>query len=341
MTSFAGLPFHPLLVHVVVVLLPLAALAFPFVVFLRKIRRPFDVVVLAGLVIGTVFAFAAKISGEGLAEIVGNPVSHATWGNILPWFALLLTIVAAIWTWLERKQSDPNAKSAANTVLGVLGSLLALVVILLSLVVGHSGAEAVWAGTIKAGGGASSSNSTASPSASADASAQQIVFADVKKHDTQKDCWTAINGTVYNLTDWIAQHPGGAQSIIDLCGTDGSAAFDAQHGGQGKPERELKGFAIGALITDNATAAPSASSSTGAATLSMAEVKKHNSAKDCWSAVAGNVYNLTDWIAQHPGGSGAIEGMCGIDATDAFNAQHGGQGRPERELGNFLLGPPG
>lgn len=70
----------------------------------------------------------------------------------------------------------------------------------------------------------------------------------------------------------------------------------------------------------------------------MADVAKHNNQNDCWSAVNGSVYNLTEWIAQHPGGERAILGMCGIDASDAFNNQHGGQGRPERILASMKIG---
>ncbi len=73
-------------------------------------------------------------------------------------------------------------------------------------------------------------------------------MAQVAAHNTQSSCWTAINGSVYNVTSWISQHPGGAQAIISLCGTDGSAAFNDQHGGQRRPASELASFKIGALI---------------------------------------------------------------------------------------------
>lgn len=70
----------------------------------------------------------------------------------------------------------------------------------------------------------------------------------------------------------------------------------------------------------------------------MAEVSKHNSVSSCWSVVSGSVYDLTPWIFQHPGGPDAILFLCGIDGTSAFNDQHGGQRRPERELEGFLIG---
>lgn len=70
----------------------------------------------------------------------------------------------------------------------------------------------------------------------------------------------------------------------------------------------------------------------------IANVAAHNSASSCYSVVSGSVYDLTPWISQHPGGAQAILSMCGVDATDAFIAQHGGQRRPEAELVSFKIG---
>lgn len=78
-----------------------------------------------------------------------------------------------------------------------------------------------------------------------------------------------------------------------------------------------------------------------ASALSLELVAQHSAPESCWSVVIGNVYDLTDWIARHPGGSGNIIRMCGIDATADFDRQHGGQGRPESELTTYLLGALG
>ena len=72
-------------------------------------------------------------------------------------------------------------------------------------------------------------------------------IAEVRAHNNQSSCWTAINGSVYDVTAWISQHPGGSQAILSLCGIDGSAAFNGQHGGQARPESELATFKIGAF----------------------------------------------------------------------------------------------
>lgn len=71
---------------------------------------------------------------------------------------------------------------------------------------------------------------------------------------------------------------------------------------------------------------------------SLNDVAAHDSPEDCWSVVSNNVYDLTAWISQHPGGAGNIERTCGIDATDDFIGEHDGQRQPERELANFRIG---
>jgi cytochrome b involved in lipid metabolism len=70
----------------------------------------------------------------------------------------------------------------------------------------------------------------------------------------------------------------------------------------------------------------------------LTQVALHHTKGDCYSAVSGSVYDLTSWIAAHPGGQSAIVGMCGIDATQSFMSQHAGQARPEQELASFKIG---
>ncbi len=76
---------------------------------------------------------------------------------------------------------------------------------------------------------------------------KSYTLAEISTHATSADCWSAVNGKVYNLTTWISKHPGGANAIISLCGKDGSSAFNGQHGGQKRPANELAGFDIGVL----------------------------------------------------------------------------------------------
>jgi cytochrome b involved in lipid metabolism len=85
------------------------------------------------------------------------------------------------------------------------------------------------------------------PMQGSSASGQTYTLADVAQHNNASSCWAAINGNVYDLTNWINQHPGGPQRILNICGTDGSAAFNNQHGGQSRPADELSQFLLGPL----------------------------------------------------------------------------------------------
>lgn len=73
-----------------------------------------------------------------------------------------------------------------------------------------------------------------------------FTMADIATHNTEASCYTAISGTVYDLTSFIGRHPGG-QVITKLCGADGTSMFTEQHGGQEKPEQMLASLKIGVL----------------------------------------------------------------------------------------------
>lgn len=72
-------------------------------------------------------------------------------------------------------------------------------------------------------------------------------IADLAAHTDHASCWTAIDGVVYDLTAWIDKHPGGDKNILKICGIDGTAAFQQQHGGNQRVENVLAGFEIGTL----------------------------------------------------------------------------------------------
>jgi flavocytochrome c len=48
-------------------------------------------------------------------------------------------------------------------------------------------------------------------------------------HKSSDDCWVSIKGTVYDFTDFLEEHPAGAESILKLGGTEGAAAFFEVH----------------------------------------------------------------------------------------------------------------
>ncbi|CAK7567056.1 MAG: hypothetical protein SEPTF4163_005014 [Sporothrix epigloea] len=52
------------------------------------------------------------------------------------------------------------------------------------------------------------------------------------------------------------------------------------------------------------------------------EVAKHTSADSCWVILYGNVYDVTDFLPSHPGGSRIILQLAGKDCTEDFDPIH-------------------
>jgi uncharacterized membrane protein len=260
-----GLPLHPLVVHFAVVLVPVAALGLILLVLFRGWADRYGWLALLVLAVGTGAAFLARQSGEDLALQLGRPDTHAQWGTVLPFVSAGLLVLALVWLLLHKADRRADRKRSTGTVVtGLITIVLALATAGLTVLVGDSGARAVWAGrvgtpapTATAGlspspnapstpSVAASPSETASTSASATTGAT-FTMAEVAKHNSATDCWAAISGSVYDLTTWINQHPGGADHILPLCGTDGTSAFNAQHSGDGQATGQLAEFKIGTL----------------------------------------------------------------------------------------------
>ncbi|KIY72836.1 hypothetical protein CYLTODRAFT_388100 [Cylindrobasidium torrendii FP15055 ss-10] len=57
-------------------------------------------------------------------------------------------------------------------------------------------------------------------------------------------------------------------------------------------------------------------------TLSLVDVAKHSTNKSCWVIIQDKVYDVTDFLAEHPGGSKVILKYAGRDATQAYLPIH-------------------
>lgn len=59
-------------------------------------------------------------------------------------------------------------------------------------------------------------------------------------------------------------------------------------------------------------------SNTDVKTYTLAEVRQHKDAKSLWIAIADNVYDVTEFIDEHPGGEEVLLEQAGGYVTDAF-----------------------
>ncbi|GAA4112154.1 hypothetical protein GCM10022415_06720 [Knoellia locipacati] len=144
-----GIPLHPLVVHAIVVLLPLATLGTIAIAVRPRWRRSYGPLVVAAAALAAVLSPVATQSGEALERRVGDPGVHAELGDTLVFFAIALTLASAALVWLERRASSPTrAASAGGSRLTTVVAIVAVVIGLASAVqvyrVGDSGARAAW-----------------------------------------------------------------------------------------------------------------------------------------------------------------------------------------------------
>lgn len=163
MLTVDGIPAHPLVIHAVVVLLPLAAVGTLLVAARPVWRRNLGVWVLLLAVAGVASVPVATQTGQQLAQSLGGggplvAVHEARAGYLLVPALLFLALLAA--TVLVGRRADavvdgPGAAHAtkstggatlqrATLALGVLAALTGIVVTALVVWIGHAGATAVW-----------------------------------------------------------------------------------------------------------------------------------------------------------------------------------------------------
>ncbi len=228
--TVAGLPVHALIVHFAVVVLPVSAIALIAMIYTPKIKSKYSFISVIGVILGSASVLIAKQSGEALSERLGLPVEHSDYGTYLTIAAFIFMVHSIIWY-----RSSKGRRSRVVTLLGHLTVVAAIAVLALTFLTGHSGAQSVWEGKL-----AASSTTATAASATATYTAE-----DVKKNADAKSCWSIINGSVYDLTKWIALHPGGEGTIKALCGIDGSAMFNNEHSGENRPVSSLVSYKIG------------------------------------------------------------------------------------------------
>ena len=165
MDKIAGLPAHPLLVHIPVVLVPLAAIGALVMAFWPWLRARIGWIVAGLAVLGGLGAILAASAGESLQE--GKPESsairhHAELGegarNFSILFAILVVLFVAGEWWLKRRaahtsQSNDTADAAQKPAVWMKWVLPAAAVLTVAsgawatysvIDAGHTGAKATW-----------------------------------------------------------------------------------------------------------------------------------------------------------------------------------------------------
>jgi hypothetical protein len=156
-----GLPAHPLLVHAVVVLLPLAAVGTLAVVARPVWRRGFGVPVFLVALVGLIAVALTITTGEQLKTALGGgsplvAVHEQRAEHLLPYavvFVVLLLATVLLGRRVDRTGGVGAVRSTSwlATSVAVLAALAGLVVTGLVIWIGDAGATAVWQGVVTAG----------------------------------------------------------------------------------------------------------------------------------------------------------------------------------------------
>jgi hypothetical protein len=154
--EIAGLPLHPLVVHAAVVLTPLAVLAvIAFAVWPRhRWATRWPAAALTALAF--VFTWVARLSGDDLAEsepgLEKAIQEHAERGEMFSVIVTVLLVVTALAVWsLGGPSALASGKGAVESRVPALDKILPAALVLVSIavlvsavLVGDSGARAVW-----------------------------------------------------------------------------------------------------------------------------------------------------------------------------------------------------
>ena len=84
---------------------------------------------------------------------------------------------------------------------------------------------------------------------------RKIGMKELKEHSSQYDCWTAYKGKVYDVTQYLAYHPGGVKKLMLGAGKDCTALYNKYHAWV-NAETMLAKCMIGILVDDDDTAKP-------------------------------------------------------------------------------------
>jgi cytochrome b involved in lipid metabolism len=138
------------------------------------------------------------------------------------------------------------------------------------------------------------------------------------QHSSPTSCWMSISGTVYDLTEYLSDHPGGENVLLPYCGTDATEKYKSVN----------HSSAASTALSNLTKKGTYTGTSSSAATHSLAEVATHNTADNCWVTIGTRIYNVSDYFAEaqttnntpfvHKGGTASTDNAV----TLAKNAAH-------------------
>lgn len=153
--EIGGLPLHPLIVHAVVVLTPLTVLALVLGAVWPAARRRLGIVTVLGALAVLAMVPLTVAAGQSLAARLGPLpaiATHQAFGEqLLGWAIAVFVAAVAQWAWYRWgesavRRSAPAAARAIGIGLAVASVAIGIGTVWLLVLIGESGARAVWGG---------------------------------------------------------------------------------------------------------------------------------------------------------------------------------------------------
>lgn len=174
-----------------------------------------------------------------------------------------------------------------------------------------------------------SSNSTLAPSKKM--SGKVYSLEEVAKHKTANNYWIVLEDRIYDVSDFLFDHPGGPEILKNHAGLDATEDWLRQ-GHSSEAKKRMAKYFIGAL-----EARKPVYNADGDRVFSLAEVARHKSPGRYWLILDNRVYDVSNFLGEHPGGPEPLKVNAGGDATDEFR-QMGHTEEAKKKLASLQIG---
>ncbi|CAD8121997.1 unnamed protein product [Paramecium sonneborni] len=153
-----------------------------------------------------------------------------------------------------------------------------------------------------------------------------IEWNELADHCNRTSLWVVIEGQVFDVTTYLAEHPGGDDILLKYGGLDGTEKFkEMNHSNYARSLRNAR--LVGTLTSDSqpsdylkiVKSKKQKNNVNPNRQITWEELAQHNTKDDLWMVIEGKVYDVTDFQDDHPGGPAILLGKGGDDATAAFH----------------------
>ena len=150
--QFNGLPVHVLLVHLVVIIVPLAALCLLLSAFWPAARRRLGFVTPLVALVALIAVPFTTAAGQWLqARVAPTPLieRHTALGpTLLPWVIAVFVVASILWLWYFLAPSGPRwLRVSAIIVIDAAVLITAVGSVVTVVLIGESGSASVWTGS--------------------------------------------------------------------------------------------------------------------------------------------------------------------------------------------------